>query len=359
LESRLIAKGITVQIFDTTAKGFHQSGICQVVLVNYANASSKIFIAFLKSLPFISRIIFDEAHCINDFNSFMRYNGDIINIQSVVPSAQLVFLSATLSESKRKILFESFQLSGDCYPRVFVLIDERKNLVYNLDVSVDPFNTMLKEIESINFTESLERGMLFFRTKQECDDAGHLIAQTTTYFGEGLVLNKNDLHSPKNMKAWKEGTYKWIACTCGASLGIDYQFVKYVFLVDQFNITKNELDLVVQEFGRGGRSGLNAFCTIFTIDASKLGNSNFMNRWVDYLCLRTQLNGCQPSSPCCLALDLLPDQTCGVCLKAFAMIEQGVTLNPNSLPTNITAIQKTLTLTEIAKEVKYFINVII
>ena len=232
-------------------------------------------------------------------------------------NAKMVFLSATLSYEKRQTLYNCFNLSRkssnafNMAPKEFILVEERKNLIYQLYYSNNQLEELKTRISKISWNSIDDRGMIFFRTKSECLECANSIESTTFYFGEGFDIAESEKKSPNNMKNWKKGQYRWIACTCGASLGIDYPSVTFVFVVDKYNNTKQELDLIVQQFGRAGRDSQDSICTILTTLPKE---HNSKSEWVDNICLRTQIDGCLENSPICVSLDISNLQYCSVCL---------------------------------------------
>jgi hypothetical protein len=102
-------------------------------------------------------------------------------------------------------------------------------LIYSLKLLLNSSQILIELQALVNQLYLLEneRGMIFFRTKVAIDE---FILKNTTiatwYYGEDAIL-ANDRICKSNMQDWKRGVYKWIACTCGASLGIDYPSVRY------------------------------------------------------------------------------------------------------------------------------------
>jgi superfamily II DNA helicase RecQ len=175
---------------------------------------------------------------------------------------------------------------------------------------------MLYCLSKIQWDDADGRGMIFVRTKSECDDYADAIGEklATTYYGEGIDVEESLRQSPRNMASWKRGDFRWIVCTCGASLGIDYAFVRYVYIVDLKGNVKEELDLVVQEFGRGGRDGLPCDCVLFTVPPTAAKRNDLGVTFVDQVCIRSQLDGCLVTSPSCFTLDE-NHAKCSVCLS--------------------------------------------
>jgi hypothetical protein len=83
---------------------------------------------------------------------------------------------------------------------------------------------------------------------------------------------------------------------------------RYVVVVDEYNNTKKELDLIVQEFGRAGRDSIKSYCILYTVT----GTENLNKSWSNQVCLRTQLDGLYQDSPCC-SMSTESLLSCSVC----------------------------------------------
>jgi hypothetical protein len=123
LDARFRARGISSVIYDSVEwRAMSMSERCkQIILVNYFHAVKGDFAKAIKSLPLVTRIIFDEANTIQDFNSFMQYNSRLVELAATFSHAQLVFMSATLSARKLHQLLESFQLL-ESQPLIFEVL---------------------------------------------------------------------------------------------------------------------------------------------------------------------------------------------------------------------------------------------
>jgi len=110
MERRLSNARIRFQSLDSVTTDIHYS--TQIMLCTYAMACTDSFSRLLsKNATKIDRIVFDEAHCLNEWNHFCLGFKDIQwKPLAFVP---LIFLSATLSEYSIELLRRQFSIHAE------------------------------------------------------------------------------------------------------------------------------------------------------------------------------------------------------------------------------------------------------
>ena len=149
LDARFRARGISSVIYDSLEwRAMSMSERCkQIILVNYFHAVKGDFAKAIKSLPLVTRIIFDEANTIQDFNSFMLYNSRLVELAATFSHAQLVFMSATLSARKLHQLLESFQLL-ESQPLIFEVLSYSILLLFTLTLTLTLYSDKVPKTKS-------------------------------------------------------------------------------------------------------------------------------------------------------------------------------------------------------------------
>lgn len=248
----------------------------------------------------INRIVFDEAHCMVQWNDFRPSFTKIKKIRSLYPNIPVMALTATSTVKVQNEIIQELKIPKNNIV-VFKSSINRSNLQYRvLSKTGNVIKTMFDRIVSKNNLKST--GIIYCFSKKNCETtASQLNELYKSYQTQHKNLNVDDIndnannenskivfadfyHSETKNKQevqanWMSANIRVMCCTIAFGLGINKSDVRYVF----HETLPQSIDDLHQMCGRAGRDGNIADCVVYysALDKQKLislmTNNNALN----------------------------------------------------------------------------------
>ena len=202
------------------------------------------FLASLKNVKVLNRIVIDEAHTIITWAGFREVMHRVPLLRSV--NTQMVLLSATVPDTvlqNLKLLFgDFFVIKGTCV---------RPNIRYAVEQH-DDIRLKLKELctSFLSSRRTAGRMVVFSLSRKEALDTATMLSEQTP----AVAIYTSDCSDEERedvLQGLRNGTYLVLSATSAFSMGVDYNAVDLVVHRGGFH----SLIDYCQESGRAGRDG--------------------------------------------------------------------------------------------------------
>ncbi|KAG8730922.1 hypothetical protein FRC10_002264, partial [Ceratobasidium sp. 414] len=252
----LTAKTTSNQIFQDIAAGKYQLVIASPEYVGQDPRFRKyLWSTQSKFRDLVTRIIFDEAHCVMNWGDFRPAYHRLCFLPPMLPNATFLALSATLTPlmvSELKRLLGIYDVE----------VIRRSNDRHNITPIVRRMNYSVKSLHDLDFLIPLgltptsappPKFMLFMESKKLCQRAGRFLrSRLPPELQDHVVWVHADMTSGFNedaMAKLKNGELFGVVCTDVAGMGID---IPDIDLVVQYQLPKKYC-ILFQRIGRAAR----------------------------------------------------------------------------------------------------------
>lgn len=230
------------------------SGTLLLVHVNQVGSPSfKSLLGALHSQLLLKRIVLEEVHLIKEW-SFHLGLQQLMNLR-LWDGVQMVMVSATLDSEMVQGLLKTQMIESALYIEAPIAPLNHK-LALKKYLYTSQVASAIKEAQE-RFKKE-DRGIIYcMSVNQVVEMHAFLQSQkidTAVFYGDLALVSKID-----NLALWRQGPVTWMIATSAFGLGIDYAQVRQVIVLDSVHQSSD----LLQFFGRAGRDGEPAFCTLF------------------------------------------------------------------------------------------------
>ncbi|CAE6445209.1 unnamed protein product [Rhizoctonia solani] len=217
----------------------------------------------------VTRVIFDEAHCVLDWGNFRPAYHRLSFIRPTLLHATFTALSATLSPA---MVLELKKWLGLYDIEILRRSNDRQNIapiVKKMQYSVTSLHDIafLIPLGLTSESPAPPKFMLFMRSKQMCQKAGRFLRKRLPPELRGKVVwvhsDMNGHFNQRSMERLKAGDLYGVVCTDVAGMGID---IPDIDLVVQYQLS-SKYCAVSQRFGRAGRDLTRKAKSVLIIEA--------------------------------------------------------------------------------------------
>lgn len=223
------------------------------------NLSLRQAIARAAEEDYLSRLIIDEAHIVQDWGAAFRPDFQFLSLirrewlQKSSGKLRTILLSATLTEKSTESLRELFCDENSLWipVRCDSLRTEIRYMTDEIKWSPDLISVQGEKI--LHYVKTLPKPMLIYSIKPKEAEywqkflANHGIRNTTTFTGLTDDAERTDI-----IRKWSEDKLDIVLATSAFGMGIDKPDVRTVMHV----VMPESINRFYQEVGRGGRDGL-------------------------------------------------------------------------------------------------------
>lgn len=255
-------------------KGVYKIVVCTYETYFQILSSSK----FRQKMTNIGLVVVDEAHTIGNVNRGMRLETAIIMTKYFFPSAQYLYLSATIGNARQLTKFLNAELIyASQKERPVPLV--KKIVIYPEQYDYSSNNiqksALLDEIISSKIINSSDQMLVFCSSRK---DAESISIHIRNKFGISAAYHHAGLNKQERAETelkFHMGKTKIIACTPTLAVGVNLP-ASYVVLFDvtRYSYVRSEnefigIDEVTQILGRAGRPGFSKYGYAYAFVSSK------------------------------------------------------------------------------------------
>ncbi|EJD48115.1 P-loop containing nucleoside triphosphate hydrolase protein, partial [Auricularia subglabra TFB-10046 SS5] len=209
-----------------------------------------------------SRYIFDEAHCVLDWNSFRPEYQNFDLMRSVLPSHARIFCcSATVTNDQRKQIMAHFEMRDD-QTELVRLKNDLPNVFYAarpMPGAADCYSALLPLLPDnpellAPDCPAPPKFMVFTQSKAECVNAClylmNALPANHCHKVAWFFSDMSEEFKEEKLRQLREGIIWGLFCTDAAGMGIDLATIQIVI---QWGIKHLLFNMLYQRFGRCGR----------------------------------------------------------------------------------------------------------
>ncbi|EMD41036.1 hypothetical protein CERSUDRAFT_149672 [Gelatoporia subvermispora B] len=245
------AHGILHRLCDTS----RQPRLLYVTPETIRTNAMKTILGHLDRQRALARFVVDEAHCISEWGrDFRQAYQALCVLRETFPAVPIMALTGTASKRVSEDIVTCLGIPGCVRLRQSF---NRPNL--NYAVVRQERDSIHKIAESIQEKYSGETGIIYCRSRSECEKVAKTLTErynisTEAYHARVPQLAKRDV-----LQAWQNGSCQVVAATTAFGMGIDKPDVRFVI----HNCVPRSLEGYYQETGRAGRDGKPSDCILY------------------------------------------------------------------------------------------------
>lgn len=222
-----------------------KEGFYKLIYLSPEKLSSKTILNLLKSTN-ISMIVFDEAHCLNEWGDDFRpdYKRIAQNIKKEFNNIQVIALTATITSETKLELIKVLKMDN---PFISTSSFDRKNIF----LGVKKFWTILGKTKFLeNKIKSYKKTLVYCSSREETEimseKINHKLKIKSSFYHAGC-----DIELRKSIQeSFKTGEIKCLFATTAFGMGID---ISDIDLVIYWNCASS-IEEYYQGIGRAGRN---------------------------------------------------------------------------------------------------------
>ena len=211
--------------------------------------------------PLINFICIDEAHCISEWSHNFRtsYFNLISTIKVKLGNARILALTATATTKTKSSICKQLEidhLSGVVDSKTVI----RRNLHISISRDADQFKGLISLLRSTKF-KNLQSIIVYCNLKRTTDAVASYLYHNGIK-AAGYHSEKTESQRAKIQEDFMNGQLRVVAATMAFGMGIDKADIRGVI---HLNLPKS-IEQYIQEIGRAGRDGKDAYCHVFLND---------------------------------------------------------------------------------------------